>query len=285
MKNYSYFLLALILAGCIGDQSKAPLTDSTVQQMEKNIEPAPRPAVSTSPPATPDAIPEKIIGERAQGTITLMDSSNGRPIVQVNDNVLLDAGIPAKGWASTMVYTELNETQTEGQVLKKGSPIIAGGKVVGKVLEDVVIEMTFRNEEKVNVGVFHAAVQQSKIKAGTVIETALGGYLREHTGRTLSDMQSFIRQFQLQPLDINKPYMEYYNYESAADDPSPGYRTVLVFYQDKLIGVVDSRALQLDGAKHYQLDREYHGYFFTDTDEKLRKAYISKFNQFVNAAD
>lgn len=285
MKNYSYFLLALILAGCVGDKSKAPQTDSTVQQMEKNIEPAPKPAVPTTPPATSDAIRENIIGERAQGTITLMDSSNGRPIVQVNDNVRLDAGIPVRGWASTMVYTELNETQTEGQVLKKGSPVIAGGKVVGKVLEDVVIEMVFRNEEKVTMGMFHAAVQQSRIKAGSVIETALSNYLRSHSGRTLSDMQSFIEQFRLHSLDINKPYMEYYNYESAADDPSPGYRTVLVFYQDKLIGVVDSRALQLDGAKHYQLDRDYHGYFFTDTDEKLRKTYVTKFNQFVNAAD
>ncbi len=281
MKNYSYFLLALTLAGCVESKPKEQQADTTAQRVEQHTDPAP---VAETPEATTTK-PEKIIRERAQGTVTLLDSANGRPIAQVNDNVELDAGIPVKGWSATLVTTELNDTQTEGQLLKKGSPIIAGRKVVGKVLEDVVIEMTFRNQEKVNVGVFHATVQQSKIKAGTVIETALGSYLREHTGRTLSDMQSFIRQFQLQPLDINKPYIEYYNYESAADDPSPGYRTVLVFHQDKLIGVVDSRTLQLDGAKHYQLDRDYHGYFFTDTDEQLRKAYVTKFNQFVNAAD
>lgn len=285
MKNYSYLLLALTLAGCVESKPKEQQADSTVQQVEKHIESTPKPAAPTASPATSDATPEKIIGERAQGTITLFDSSNSRPIVQVNDNVRLDAGIPVKGWASTVVYTELNETQTEGQVLKKGSPIITGGKVVGKVLEDVVIEMVFRNEERITMGMFHATVQQSRIKAGSVIETALSNYLRDHTGRTLSDMQSFIEQFRLHSLDINKPYIEYYNYESAADDPSPGYRTVLVFHQDKLIGVVDSRALQLDGAKHYQLDRDYHGYFFTDTDEKLRKAYVTKFNQFVNSAD
>jgi hypothetical protein len=285
MKHYSYFLLALTLAGCVENKPKEQQADSTVQQTEKDIEPAPKPAAPTTPPATSDAIPEKIIGERAQGTVTLFDSSNGRPIVQINDNVRLDAGIPVKGWASAVVYTELNETQAGGQMLKKGSPIITGGEVVGKVLEDVVIEMVFRNEERVTMGMFHAAVQQSKIKTGTVIETALAGYLRAHTSRTLPEMQSFIEQFQLHSLNINKPYIEYYKYESAADDPSPGYRTVLVFYQDKLIGVVDSRALQLDGAKHYQLDRDYHGYFFTDTDEKVRNAYVTRFNEFVNAAD
>ena len=279
MKNYAYFLLALAFAGCVENKQQEQQADSTVQTVEKNNEPAP------AAPVTPDATPEKIIRERAQGTVTLLDSANGRPIVQVNDNVQLEAGIPRKGWASTLVTTELNDTQTEGQLLKKGAPIIADGKTVGKVLEDVEIEMTFKNDKGVNTGVFHAAVQQNKIKTGTVIETVLAKYLQEHAGRTLPDMQSFIKQFQLEALDINKPYKEYYNYESAADDPSPGYRTVLVFHQNKLIGVVDSRTLQLAGAKHYQLDRDYHGYFFTDTDEKLRKEYITKFNQFVNSAD
>lgn len=287
MKNYAYFLLVLVLSGCaLGDRgSKEPISDSdsTEQQLEQNTTPAK--AQETTTPEAPVTAPEKIIRERAQGNVTLLDSINGHPIVQVNDNVQLEAGIPAKGWASTLITTELSETQTEGQLLKKGSPIIADGKTVGKVLDDVVIEMTFKNDKGVNTGVFHAAVQQSKIKSGTIIENVLASYLKEHTGRTLSDMQAFIKQFQLEALDINKPYIEYYNYESAADDPSPGYRTVLVFHQDKLIGVVDSRTLQLTGAKHYQLDRDYHGYFFTDTDEKIRKAYITKFNQFVNSAD
>ncbi len=283
MKNYAYFLLALVLAGCVETKQKEQQADSSAQQTENNNAPANTPEAPVV--QTPAAAPEKIIRERAQGNVTLLDSANGHPIVQVNDNVQLEAGIPAKGWASTLITTELSETQTEGQLLKKGSPIIADGKTVGKVLEDVVIEMTFKNDKGVNTGVFHAAVQQSKIKSGTIIENVLANYLKEHSGRTLSDMQSFIKQFQLEALDINKPYIEYYNYESAADDPSPGYRTVLVFHQDKLIGVVDSRTLQLAGAKHYQLDRDYHGYFFTDTDEKIRKAYIAKFNQFVNSAD
>lgn len=284
MKHYSYILLALTLAGCAENRRQEQQADSTVQTAEKNDEQVAAP-VKPVAPATPEAAPDKIIRERAQGTVTLLDAANGHPIAQVNDNVQLEAGIPQKGWASTLVTTELSDGQTEGQVLKKGAAIIADGKTVGKVLEDVVIEMTFKNDKGVNTGVFHAAVQQSRIKTGSVIETVLADYLKEHTGRTLADMLSFIKQFQLEPLDNNKPYIEYYNYESAADDPSPGYRTVLVFYENKLIGVVDSRTLQLTGAKHYQLDRDYHGYFFTDTDEKLRKAYITRFNQFVNAAD
>jgi len=284
MKNYSYLLLALTLAGCVENQPHEQKADSTTQTetVEKHDEPAPTP---TPEPAATNPLPEKIIRERAEGKVTLLDAANGKPLVEVNDNVQLEAGIPVKGWASTLVTTEISNTQAEGQQLKKGTSIIADGKPVGKLLKDVEIEMTFKNDKGVNTGVFHAFVQPTKMKAGSVIENALHDYLSTHTTRSLADMKAFINRFQLEALDMHAPYIEYYNYESAADDPSPGYRTVLVFLHDKLIGVVDSRPAKLEGAKHIQLDRGYHGYFFNDTDEKAKKEYVAKFNEFVNNAD
>jgi hypothetical protein len=282
MKKYAYILSALLLAACIENKQREPQADSITQTTYKQEQPV-APAAKPAPAKNNQA--EKIIRERAAGTVILYDAANGKPIAQVNDNVELEAGIPTKGWSSTLVYTEISGSQQEGQVLKKGSNIIVNGKPVGKLLEDVVVEMTFKNDKGVNTGTFHAAVAQEKLKAGTIIENALSSYLAEHPGRTLSDMQTFIRQFQLEPTDNNQPYKEYYNYESAADDPSPGYRTLLVFQQDKLIGVVGSRTMKLEGAKHYALDRDYHGYFFTDTDENTRKDYTKKFNAFVNSAD
>lgn len=287
MKNHSYFILALLLAGCVENQQHEQQADSTTQtEHVENVEKPAEPAATPAPePAAPGALPEKIIRERALGKVILLDAANGKPLVEVNDNVQLEAGIPTKGWSSTLITTEISNTQTEGQQLKKGASIIADGKPVGKLLQDVEIEMTFKNNKGVNTGVFHAYVQQSKMKAGSIIENSLHDYLTTNTGRSLSDMKPFIRRFQLKALNINAPYKEYYNYESAADDPSPGYRTVLVFLKDKLIGVVDSRPVQLPGTKHIQLARGYHGYFFDDTDEKARNEYVGKFNEFVNNAD
>ncbi|MBW8687453.1 hypothetical protein [Chitinophaga rhizophila] len=283
MKNHSYFLLALALAGCVENKQQEQQADNTVQQAEKPAVTKPSKAPAT--PAVKHPLPEKIVRERASGTVTLLDAANGKPVAEVNDNVELEAGIPEKGWSATLVTTELTANQEEGQILKKGTPIIADGKTVGKLLKDVEIEMTYKNDKGVHTGVFHAAVQQSSIKPASVIENALAAYLKQHPERTKSDMQSFIKQFQLEALDNSAPFKEYYNYESAADDPSPGFRTVLVFHKDKLIGIVDSRKIQLEGVKHTQLDRGYNGYFFPDTEEGLKKKYITKFNQFVNSAD
>ncbi|TWV97365.1 hypothetical protein [Chitinophaga pinensis] len=141
MKNHSYFLLALLLTACVENKQHEQQADSTVQEVEKPAKTKPAPATA---PEGKKPTPEKIIRERAAGTVTLLDEVNGKPMAQVNDNVELEAGIPAKGWSATLVTTELTDAQQEGQVLKKGSPIIANGKTVGKVLQDVVIEMTFK---------------------------------------------------------------------------------------------------------------------------------------------
>lgn len=284
MRNHTYFLLALLLAGCVENQQHEQQADSTVQHEEKPVkEDKPQPA--TPAPEAGNTLPEKILRERAAGTVTLLDGINGKPIAQVNDNVELEAGIPNKGWSATLLTTELESTQQEGTVLKKGTPIVANGKTVGKLLQDVEIETTYKNDKGVNTGIIRAAVAQSKLKPGSIIENALAAYLKEHPEHTLATMKPFIKQFQLESMDNMAPFINYYNYESAADDPSPGFRTVLAFHKDKLIGVMDSRKLQLESTKFVQLDRGYNGYFFADTEEQLKKSYVKKFNEFVNSAD
>ena len=141
MKNHSYLLLALLLTACVENKQHEQQADNTVQEAEKPAKTNPKPAIT---PEGKKPVPEKIIRERAAGTVTLLDEANGKPMAQVNDNVELEAGIPTKGWSATLVTTELTDAQQEGQVLKIGSPIIANGKTVGKVLQDVVIEMTFK---------------------------------------------------------------------------------------------------------------------------------------------
>lgn len=284
MRYHSYFLLALLLAGCVENQQKEQQADSTVQHEEKPVkEEKPQPVPSA--PETGNTLPEKIVRERAAGTVTLLDDVNGKPIAQVNDNVELEAGIPTKGWSATLVTTELKNSQQEGTILKKGTAIVANGKTVGKLLQDVEIETTYKNDRGVNTGIIRAAVAQNKLKPASIIENALAAYLKEHPEHTLAAMKPFIKQFQLESMDNIASFISYYNYESAADDPSPGFRTVLAFHKDKLIGVMDSRKLQVENTKFVQLNRGYNGYFFTDTDENLKKSYIGKFNQFVNSAD
>jgi hypothetical protein len=258
--------MLLALAGC-AENTKAPDTVANA----KNV-------------ATP-TLPEKVIAERLSGTVTLLDTVNGRRIATLQDNVLLNAGKPAGSWIMVGVETEINPVQDKSLLIRKGQKLLIKGKPVGEALEDIQLELTGQNKEGVRTGLFYGYMPAGKIKAGSVIETALSAWLQQHPGRTLPDMQPFIKQFQLQATGFNEPFLEYANYESTVDDPSPAYRTVLVFYKNKLIAVADSRRATLKGTTEHKLDRDFHGYFFTDTDSKLQQEYITMFNNFINSVD
>ncbi|SEW43552.1 hypothetical protein SAMN05428988_5578 [Chitinophaga sp. YR573] len=274
MPKLFYFSMALVLAGCV-ENSKAPIyNDTDTVAITKNV--------TTS---KQKALPEKVIAERLSGTVTLLDTINGRRIATLHDNVLLNAGIPKGNWVMVGIETEITPVQDKSLMLKKGQKLLIKGKPVGETLEDIQLELTGQNKEGARTGLFYGYMPAGKIKAGSIIETALSEYLRQHPGRTLPDMQSFIKQFQLQATGFNEPFLEYANYESTVDNPSPAYRTVLIFYKNKLIGVAGSRHTKLQGTTEHKLDRGFHGYFFADTDSKLQQEYIRMFNNFINSVD
>jgi hypothetical protein len=279
MSKLFYFSIALVFAGCV-ENTKAPIyndSDTTlVATTTKDV---------TTTKHTENALPEKVIAERLSGTVTLLDTIDGRRIATLHDNVLLNAGMPKGNWVMVGVETEINPVQDKSLLLKKGQKLLIKGKPVGETLEDIQLEVTGQNKEGARTGLFYGYLPAGKIKAGSIIETALSEYLQQHTSRTLPDMQPFIKQFQLQATGFNEPFLEYANYESTVDDPSPAYRTVLVFYKNKLIGAVDSRHTKLKGTAEHKLDRDFHGYFFSDTDSKLQQEYIRMFNNFINSVD
>ena len=271
MHKLFYFFPVLLLVACV-ENTKAPANENKVANA-KSV-------------TTPDkALPEKVIAERLSGTVTLLDTVNGKPIATLHDNVLLNTGIPKGGWMMTGVETDITVAQEKSMQLKKGQQLYIQGKVVGETLTDIPLELTGQNKLGGKTGLFYGFIPAGKVKAGSVIETALSQYLLQNSSRMLPDMQPFIKQFQLQPTGFNEPFLEYANYESTVDDPSPAYRTVLVFYKNKLIAVADSRLVKLKGAREHMLDRGFHAYFFEDTDSKLEQEYIKMFNNFINSVD
>lgn len=270
--------LALVLTGCV-EHTKEPAQQSysDTVAVANNV---------TTPTKKPEhALPEKVIAERLSGTVTLLDTMNGKSIATLRDNVLLNTGKPKNGWIMAGIETEISPEQEKNMQLEKGQHLYIQGKVVGEALSDIPLEVIGQNKQGVRTGLFYGFLSATKIKAGSVIEAALSEYLQQHSGRMLPDLQVFIKQFQLQPTGFNQPFLEYANYESTVDDPSPAYRTVLIFYKNKLIAVADSRQVKLAGTTEHKLDRGFHGYFFEDTDAKLQQEYIRLFNNFINSVD
>lgn len=274
MRKYLPFLLTGLLCSC-AENAKKPLpdADSSLTVHEQS-------ASSTSSP-----LPDKIISERTNGTVTLLDTIGGKPIVSLNDNVLLDATMPKDGWSETSIEIAVNAAQEKSMIIKKGQPLSLAGKVVGKALDDLHLVTTGENMHGELTGYFFGYIQKKDIKAGSVIETALAEFLHTHSGRLLPDMQPFIKQFQLENTGVNAPFLEYYNYDNSVDDPSPLYRVVLVFYKNTLIGAVAARPLHLDNAKAQTLERGFTGYFFNETDQKVIDEYVKLFNTFITSVD
>ena len=264
-----------MLTGCIGN---------TEQSYRQSDSLAGSTAITTAGSAA-GRLPEKIIGERLQGTITLLDTINGKPVAEIYNNTLLNAAKPVAGWVMVGIETALTPVQDKSMQLKKGDTVILDGKPNGKALKDIHLETIIYNKQAARIGIFYGYVRESNINAASVIETALSSYLQEHNNRMLPDLQPFIRQFQLLTTGFNEPFLEYANYESSIDDPSPAYRTVLLFYKNKLIGVADSRGLDIQGTTKVKLDRDFSCYFFDDTDVKLQQEYVKMFNAFINSVD
>lgn len=278
MRKLFYLFPVLALVSCV-ENAKEPEQEQAMVSTHKD-------SVTTSVQRSSEKpLPEKVIGERLSGTVTLLDTINGRKMATLHDNMLLNAGEDRNGWMMTGVEIDITVAQEKAMLLKKGQQLLIRGKVMGEALDDIPLEATGQTKDGALTGTFFGYLRSDNVKPGSVIESALSLYLAEHNSRMLPDMQPFIRQFQLQPTGFNEPFLEYANYESTVDDPSPAYRTVLVFYKNKLIGVVDSRRIVLQKTKEHQLDRAFHGYFFTDTDAALQKEYIRMFNDFINSVD
>jgi hypothetical protein len=274
MRKYLPFLLAAFLCSC-AENAKKPLPDADNSLIVNE-----QSASSTSSP-----LPDKIISERTNGTIMLLDTIDGKPIVSLNDNVLLDATMPKNGWSETSIEIAVSAAQEKSMIIKKGQSLSLAGKVIGKALDDLHLVTTGENMHGELTGYFFGYLQKKDIKAGSVIETALAEYLRAHSGRLLPDMQPFIKQFQLENTGVNAPFLEYYNYDNSVDDPSPLYRLVLVFYKNTLIGTGAARPLQLNNIRSQKLERGFTAYFFNDTDQKVIDEYVKLFNTFITSVD
>ncbi|SFW24972.1 hypothetical protein [Chitinophaga sancti] len=274
MRKYLPFLLTGLLCSC-AENAKKPLpdADSSLTVYEQS-------ASSTFSP-----LPDKIISERTNGSVTLLDTIDGKPLVSLNDNVLLDATMPKNGWSETSIEVAVSAAQEKNMIIKKGQTLTLAGKVVGKALDDLHLATTGENMQKELTGYFFGYIRKKDIKPGSVIETALAEFLHTHSGRLLPDMQPFIKQFQLENTVVNAPFLEYYNYDNTVDDPSPLYRIVLVFYKNTLIGAVAARPLALGNAKAQSLERGFTGYFFPDTDQKVIDEYVKLFNTFITNVD
>lgn len=271
-KGHLITLALLVLWGCgqntnnhnASDSTQTPTVDSTKK------------AVLTGP----------TIGDRINGPANIRASVNGKVLFSLNDLTLVDCTDQTNGWYHIAVAMQLEDGETDTTVLKKGRKIIAAGQIVGEIKEDMQPNgPSYQDKEDHTIVELIGYTFKDNLYPNTVIENALPAFLAKTPNPTKAAMQPFIDDFKLQEeAESFKPFVGYYNYENAIEDPSPGFRTMLVFDKDKLIAVVHSRYIDFKQPSVHA-DRNFSITYMPDVSQATQDKFTKIYNTFIDSVD
>ena len=227
---------------------------------------------------------ELIIGERIDGPANIRSSPNGDLLFELYDNALVEvAAKPENDWYQVLVYSDIDYTEFGMDSIKKNSPIMADSDTIGMVHKSH--EVSSGRGGDFAFAMLFGYTHKNNIKPETIIETIFQKNLVEN-GRKFSEWEGFIESFQLDDDAIDYDgFVSYYNYENTIDDPSPGFRIVLLFEKQNLVGIIHSREIEIDNSNTHKLNWSYYVTFFNDYPEKKQMLFIDYMNEWIQGVD
>ncbi|WP_436484400.1 hypothetical protein [Chitinophaga sp. ARDCPP14] len=275
-KYLSCLSLAVLLVSC--NLNNKPSKYDNEENAEKNNK-----KTATTTAAKPARSKAPIVGERINGAATILNNPGGEPLVTLVDYIPLRCAPVKKDWYPVSVDFDITKEEYSKPIFHKGRKIKVNGVDAGVLQRDIKLPVATNGEKM--WATIDGYTQKKSIRSGTIIESALSSYLKQHTGRSTADMEPFIHNFKLEEETTLKPYLLYFNYESGIDDPSPLYRLALVFQGKQLIGVLHSRPIQLDGGTPRRLQRGFTVNYLSGIDKSLKEDFAVKFNKFILSVD
>ncbi|CAL1516905.1 hypothetical protein [Chitinophaga sp. MM2321] len=273
MKKIFYLALAVILVSC---NQKGKKSGFGIEEDTGNTT-TPK-TVTKKPAATPP-----IIGERVTPGAVIRNNPDGDPLVSLLDYVPVHCASLKKGWYPVSLDIDITKEEYSKPIFSKGRKIKVNGVAAGQLERDMKLSVATNGKKM--WATINGYTEKKNIRTGTIVETALVNYLRQHKGRSVEDMQPFIHNFQLEEETTLKPYTLYFNYESGIDDPSPMYRLALVCQGKSLIGILHTRPLELTGSTSKKMQRNFTMQFLNGIDKSLKDDFCYKFNKFITSVD
>lgn len=233
--------------------------------------------------SVPLTIPDSILGERVRGQTDVRGAPGGAVLFTLNDSTLVTCGKAEGGWYPVGLQLALPASAHGTDTLRKGQALVVGGKTVGEVARDMYVHLSSTGKE--SWAELTGYVPRDRIYPFSIIEEALAGYMDTVKGRTVEALQPFITSFALEQFSELKPYDTYFAYESWIEDPSPLPRVQLVFLENRLVGVVHSRPLEISHAADHQLERGFRVLFLEETPKEVKEDFTKQFNHFITSVD
>ena len=277
MKNLNYILLLISILSCNAKETGETRKSDTTAVSEPTI--APEASLATEANET-----DLIIGERIDGPANIRSKPNGEILFELYDDVLIEVSSKAENdWYEILVYADINYDEYPMDSILKNRPIIVNEDTIGKVLKSHYVNSGQGRDFA--YAMLYGYTHKNNIKPETVIESVFKKRLTEN-GRDFEAWKWFIKAFKLDNDAIEFDGLEsYYNYETSVDDPSPGFRMVLLFEKERLVGLIHSREIQIDDTKTHKLNWSYFVTFFKDYPEKGQSKFVDYMNEWIAGVD
>jgi hypothetical protein len=234
------------------------------------------------PQAGDCVIRDKVIGERIDGPANVRSGPNGEVLFSLNDQALVDIGREKKGWHEILLYMDLDSSENNMDSIKAGRLIIIDGEVSGKIIKTHQVSIS---EGGGTHAMLYGYIHKSNIRTETVIETRLSAK-QKCGGRSFDEWKDFISAFDLQAETKEfLPFSGYFFYENAVDDPSPGYRVMLLFEEGELQGIIHSRPLNLKDMETYGSAKGYSLSFYKDYPKSKKQEFQKNLEHWLMSVD
>jgi hypothetical protein len=269
MKKLIYILVLISILSCNSKQTNETAFDKTKNETT---------AVSV-PLKT-----ELIIGERIDGPANIRNKPNGDILFELNDNTLVEVTTkPINDWYEILIYADIEYYEYPMDSILKNRPIVMNNDSIGRVIQSHSVSSG--QGGNFAYAMLYGYTHKNYIKPETVNETAFRKNLAEN-GRNFLDWKEFIKTFKLDGDAVGyDKFQSFYNYENTIEDPSPGFRIVLLFEKQNLIGLIHSREIQINNAKTHRLNWSYFVTFFNDYSEKDQIDFVNYMNEWIQGVD
>lgn len=224
-----------------------------------------------------------IIGERLKSDVNVSDKHNGQSIFTLKKGSLVSCSPLKSGFYKIGVVGDIKPTEFGIESMPKNSAINNSGKEIGKVLNNMKI--TTSTDGVNNTANYIGYIPKAAIDENSIIERVFEKYYPVLKSKCFQDFDSFITVFKLEFAEELTPFQCYRNFENWLEDPSPMYRFILVFKNNRFVGVVHSRAIKLSGTSNSKLTRGFAIEFDNSTAKDVKVEFINKFNKFVSSVD
>lgn len=198
--------------------------------------------------------------ERIRGIAVVRNAPEGYPLFSLFGNTIVECGKSNDKWYNIGLIIEIDSIENERFHILPGRWIPEGGWAVNKVRFSSV----FFHEGKYFAWITGYTFVDN-IYPESVVEKAIENILNNlDSDRNINDVLTKIEDCRFTKSDQLNGYEVYFNYETRLIDPSPSYRVMLIFEDDLLIAVLNSRDINLTFSSRYDLPRNYTCHIFPE---------------------